>query len=192
MEFGPRALGARSIIGDARSEEMQTLLNLKIKFRESFRPFAPSVLEENAKDYFDLDTASPYMLLVAPVSEQRIVNESRIIEREGLERLKIRRSSVPAITHVDYSARVQTVNKDTNPVYYNIIKEFYRLSGCPVIINTSFNIRGEPIVCSPADAYRCFMCTNMDFLVIGTYVFDKEKQPDKDKYNKSDISLVLD
>jgi len=192
MEFGPRALGARSIIGDARSREMQEIINLKTKFRESFRPFAPTVLAEKASEYFEINQESPYMLLVAPVKEDKILAESKNTDKKGIEKLKIKRSDIPAVTHIDYSARVQTVSRETNPVYYNIIEEFYKLTGCPVIINTSFNIRGEPIVCTPEDAYRCFMCTNMDYLVIENYVFDKEKQPNKDKYKKDDISTVLD
>ncbi len=192
MEFGPRALGARSIIGDARSEEMQSVLNLKIKFRESFRPFAPSILSDRVDEYFDLNTESPYMLLVAPVNKDKIVAESRNIDAEGLGRLKIKRSNVPAVTHVDYSARVQTVSKTTAPLYYEIIQEFEKLTGCPVIINTSFNIRGEPIVCTPQDAYRCFMCTNMDYLVIENHLFDKTKQPNQVNYKKEDIVQELD
>jgi len=192
MEFGPRALGGRSILGDARSQEMQSTINLKIKFRESFRPFAPSVLVERVSEYFDQEASSPYMLLVADVKEDKILPESRNTQKQGIEKLKIKRSVIPAITHVDYSARIQTVAEDTNPLYYNIIKEFDKLSGCPVIINTSFNIRGEPIVCTPQDAYRCFMVTNMDYLVVENYIFEKAKQPNKDKYTKDDISTVLD
>ena len=192
MEFGPRALGARSIIGDARSEAMQSVLNLKIKFRESFRPFAPSVLEEKAAEYFDLDAQSPYMLLVADVREDKIESSSRQTGQEGLDKLKVRRSVIPAVTHVDYSARVQTVHAKTNPRFYAIIKEMERLTGCPVIINTSFNIRGEPIVCTPHDAYRVFMCTDMDYLLVENYLFDKTRQPHKDKYKKEDISTELD
>ncbi|MCA9408218.1 MAG: carbamoyltransferase [Candidatus Omnitrophica bacterium] len=192
MEFGPRALGARSIIGDARSTEMQTVMNLKIKFRESFRPFAPSVMEEHVSKYFEHNCESPYMLLVAQVKEDIIKQESRNTTAEGIEKLKIKRSDLPAITHVDYSARIQTVSEKTNPMYYNIIKEFYNLSGSPVIINTSFNIRGEPIVGTPHDAYRCFMCTDMDYLVINNYIFDKKKQPNKNKYKKEDITQILD
>jgi len=188
MEFGPRALGSRSIIADARSEKMQSLINLKIKFRESFRPFAPSVTREHTNEYFDLNVDSPYMLLVVPVSEQQLVktqtdDESHKGIRERLNSIS-KRSSVPAITHVDHSSRVQTVSKDTNPMYHSIIKKFGELSGTPVIINTSFNIRGEPIVCTPQDAYRCFMCTDMDYLVMGRFIFDKAKQPDKNKYHK--------
>jgi carbamoyltransferase len=192
MEFGPRALGARSIIGDARSVAMQSVLNLKIKFRESFRPFAPSVLEHRTRDYFELDQPSPYMLLVADVKSSQIDPVSRQTKKEGIDKLKVRRSTIPAVTHVDYSARIQTVDKATNPRYYRIIEEMDRLSGCPVIINTSFNIRGEPIVGSPQDAYRCFMCTNMDYLVIGNYLFDKTRQPNRDKYKKEDIVQELD
>ncbi|OGX24657.1 MAG: hypothetical protein A2787_05975 [Omnitrophica WOR_2 bacterium RIFCSPHIGHO2_01_FULL_48_9] len=192
MEFGPRALGARSIIGDARSSEMQSVMNLKTKFRESFRPFAPSVLEEKAKEYFDFAAESPYMLLVAQVCENQIDPESRKSAAAGIERLKIKRSTIPAVTHVDYSARLQTVAQKTSPVFHDIMRSFYDLTGCPVVINTSFNIRGEPIVCTPEDAYRCFMCTNMDYLVMGRYIFAKEKQPDKDKYKRDDISVELD
>lgn len=192
MEFGPRALGGRSIIGDARSEKMQEILNLKIKFRESFRPFAPSVLREKVSNYFDMDCDSPYMLLVAPVSESQILKESKSVNAFGLDRLKVKRSTIPAITHVDYSARVQTVTEETSPVYYKIIKEFEALSGSPVIINTSFNIRGEPIVCTPQDAYRCFMCTNMDYLVVDNLIFEKTKQLTQHKYRKDSISQILD
>ncbi len=191
-EFGPRALGGRSILGDAQSAKMQEIINLKIKFRESFRPFAPSVLRERVSRYFDLDRESPYMLLVAPVKESQINPESLYTDKQGLERLKIKRSNIPAITHVDYSARVQTVEERTNPLYYNIIREFENLSGCPVVINTSFNVRGEPIVGTPEDAYRCFMCTNMDYLVIENYIFEKVKQPNKDNYKLSDISTLVD
>lgn len=177
MEFGPRALGSRSILGDARSPRMQEAMNLKIKFRESFRPFAPSVLEERVSDYFELDRASPYMLLVAPVKREwqkpMTPDEQRLF---GLEKLHVIRSTIPAVTHVDYSARVQTVNKDTNPLYHALIAAFEKETGCPLIINTSFNVRGEPIVCAPEDAYRCFMRTNIDFLVMGPYLLDKTKQ----------------
>lgn len=193
MEFGPRALGSRSIIGDARSQEMQTVLNLKTKFRESFRPFAPAVLEEKQHEYFDWapGTRSPYMLLVAQVKGDKLLPDADTGAR-GLARLKVKRSVLPAVTHVDGSARVQTVSKETNPFFYNILREFDALTGCPVIINTSFNIRGEPIVCSPEDAYRCFMCTNMDYLLMGNFLFEKDKQPDKDKYKKEDISTIPD
>ena len=177
MEFGPRALGARSIIGDARSSRMQEIMNLKIKFRESFRPFAPSVLREKSADYFNLDKESPYMMLVAPVKEN-IRREMTPQEQAyfGLDKLHVARSVIPAVTHVDYSARVQTVTEETNPLYYGMIKKFDEKYGTPVIINTSFNVRGEPIVCSPEDAYMCFMRTNMDYLIMGNYLLNKEKQ----------------
>jgi len=192
MEFGPRALGARSIIGDARSSKMQEEMNVRIKFRESFRPFAPSVLYEKAREYFELSSESPYMLLVAQVKESQIDADSRKSTLTGIERLKVTRSTIPAITHVDYSARVQTVDNKSNPFFYKIIEAFYKRTGCPVIINTSFNIRGEPIVCSLEDAYRCFMCTNMDYLVLDHFVLDKNQQPDREKYNKEQISQILD
>lgn len=175
MEFGPRALGGRSIIGDARSEKMQSIMNLKIKFRESFRPFAPSVLAENVGDYFLLDRESPYMLLVAPVLEKWRTGSQENGEW-GIEKLKIIRSTVPAITHVDYSARIQTVHPEDHPRYYEMIKAFRDKTGCPVIINTSFNVRGEPIVCAPEHAYTCFMRTNMDYLIMGNYLLDKKEQ----------------
>lgn len=177
MEFGPRALGSRSIIGDARSPKMQEIMNLKIKFRESFRPFAPSVLGEEVSNYFELDRPSPYMLLVAPVKEERrkpMTDEQQKLF--GLEKLHLERSDIPAITHVDYSARVQTVHQETNPRYHAMIKAFRDKYGCAVIINTSFNVRGEPIVCTPEDAYRCFMRTNMDYLILGNYLLDKTQQ----------------
>ncbi|MBI3735044.1 hypothetical protein HY256_00835, partial [Candidatus Sumerlaeota bacterium] len=175
MEFGPRALGARSIIGDARSPKMQSQMNVKIKFRESFRPFAPCVLAEHASEYFDLDCESPYMLLVAPVLEKHRLNTNGS-SMTGLDRLKQLRSTVPAITHVDYSARVQTVDRRRHGLYYDVMKAFYEKTGCPIIVNTSFNIRGEPIVCRPEEAYRCFMFTDMDALVLGHQVFLKEEQ----------------
>jgi carbamoyltransferase len=177
MEFGPRALGARSILGDARSPKMQSVMNLKIKFRESFRPFAPTVLKEDASTYFDLNRESPYMLLVAPVKEE--IRRSMSREEEGffgIDKLNIVRSTIPAVTHIDYSARVQTVDKDTSPRFYKLIKAFKRLTGCPVIINTSFNVRGEPIVCKPEEAYTCFMRTHMDYLIMGNYILSKESQ----------------
>jgi carbamoyltransferase len=179
MEFGPRALGARSIIGDPRSPRMQEQMNLKIKFRESFRPFAPTVLVERVGDYFELDRSSPYMLLVAPVREDRRIPLSSEEEKLfGIERLNIPRSDIPAVTHVNYSARVQTVSREDNPNYYDLIREFDRRTGCGVIVNTSFNVRGEPIVCSPEDAYTCFMRTNMDFLVMWPFILDKVEQPE--------------
>jgi len=177
MEFGPRALGSRSIIGDARSKDMQTKMNLKIKFRESFRPFAPTVLREDVSDYFEMDEESPYMLLVAPVKKE-IRRDMTDDEKKlfGIDKLNIVRSSIPAITHVDYSARVQTVSKEDNSLYYETIKSFKKRTGCPVIINTSFNVRGEPIVCKMNDAYTCFMRTNMDYLIMGPYLLDKNDQ----------------
>ena len=178
MEFGPRALGARSILGDPRSTETQSVMNLKIKFRESFRPFAPTVLREHVHEYFELDADSPYMLQVAPVKEERQIAMSDEQQNLfGIEKLNVPRSDIPAITHVDYSARVQTVRREDNPCYYDVIKAFQSLTGYPVVVNTSFNVRGEPIVQSPEDAYRCFMRTEMDFLVLGSYLLDKKDQP---------------
>ncbi len=178
MEFGPRALGGRSIIGDARSPKMQAVMNLKIKFRESFRPFAPAVLRERVADYFDLDRDSPYMLLVADVVESRRLKMSDEAKSLwGIEKLNVPRSDIPAVTHVDYSARIQTVRREVSPLYYDIIAAFDRLTGCPVIVNTSFNVRGEPIVCTPDDAYRCFMRTEMDALVLENFILLKEAQP---------------
>jgi len=178
MEFGPRALGGRSIIGDPRSAGMQSIMNLKIKYRESFRPFAPSVLRERVADWFELDTDSPYMLLVADLEKPR--RRKMTTEEEslwGIEKLNVKRSEVPAVTHVDYSARIQTVRHETNPLYWEIIDAFEKQTGCPIIVNTSFNVRGEPIVCTPEDSYRCFMRTEMDFLVLETLVLDKQDQP---------------
>jgi carbamoyltransferase len=178
MEFGPRALGARSIIGDARSPKMQEFMNLKIKFRESFRPFAPSVLAEHVSEYFDIKSSSPYMLLVADVRKDRLKQISdEDSKKSGLDLLKIVRSEIPAVTHVDGTARLQTVHRETNPLYHEMITAFHALTGCPLIINTSFNVRGEPIVESPEDAYKCFMRTNMDFLVMGNFILDKKAQP---------------
>ena len=178
MEFGPRALGNRSIIGDARSQEMQKKMNLKIKFRESFRPFAPSILAEKVSEWFELDRESPYMLLVADVKKEK---QRPMTEEEqqlwGIDKLNIARSEVPAITHIDYSARVQTVHKEDNPLYHALIERFFLKTGCPVIVNTSFNVRGEPIVESPLDAYKCFMRTEMDILVMGNFILYKEGQP---------------
>src|SRR5574341_487426 len=179
MEFGPRALGSRSIIGDARSPRMQAQMNLKIKFREGFRPFAPSVLRERVSDYFELNTDSPYMLLVAPVKRERQISMNGEAKRLwGIDQLNIPRSDIPAVTHIDYSARIQTVTEETNPDYYAVIKAFEVLTGCAVIVNTSFNVRGEPIVCTPQDAYRCFMRTHIDALVLGPFLLDKAKQPE--------------
>ena len=178
MEFGPRALGARSILGDPRSPTMQSVMNLKIKYRESFRPFAPSVLREQVADWFELNDDSPYMLLVADVARKR--RRQMTPEEEqlwGIDKLKVTRSDIPAVTHVDYSARIQTVRRETNPLYWEIIDSFWKKTGCPVIVNTSFNVRGEPIVCSPEDSYRCFMRTEMDYLVLETCLLDKTQQP---------------
>ena len=177
MEFGPRALGGRSIIGDPRSPRMQSMMNLKIKFRESFRPFAPSVLREHVGSWFDFEGDSPYMLLVADVrSAQRLPVPEEANAAWGIEKLNVPRSTIPAVTHVDYSARLQTVRHDTNPFYYDILEAFYERTGCPVMVNTSFNVRGEPIVCTPEDAYRCFMRTNMDVLVLESFVLVKAEQ----------------
>lgn len=177
MEFGPRALGSRSILGDARSEQMQSIMNLKIKFRESFRPFAPSVLKERAAEYFELKAESPYMLFVSPVAQRvRLRPAQGVEEARGFEKLKIKRSEIPAVTHVDYSARFQTVAEKENPRFYRLLKAFAQRTGCPVLINTSFNVRGEPIVCTPEDAYKCFMRTNMDYLVMGNYLLERSKQ----------------
>ena len=178
MEFGPRALGGRSIIGDARSSKMQSVMNLKIKYRESFRPFAPSVLREKVGEWFELATDSPYMLLVAGVAPNKrramTPDEEKLF---GIEKLNVARSAIPSVTHVDYSARIQTVRRETNPLYWDIINAFNDLTGCPVIVNTSFNVRGEPIVCTPEDSYRCFMRTEMDALVLENFVLLKEEQP---------------
>jgi carbamoyltransferase len=182
MEFGPRALGNRSILGDARNPEMQKKMNLKIKFREGFRPFAPTVLEEDIKDYFERDKPSPYMLLVVKLlKEKQIPFPAGYGEKNLYERLYWLRSDLPAITHIDYSARIQSVNKNVNPRYHRLITQFKQITGYGIIVNTSFNVRGEPIVRTPQDAYRCFMRTEMDYLVIGDYVFHKEEQP---QYNE--------
>jgi carbamoyltransferase len=179
MEFGPRALGGRSIVGDPRSEKMQTVMNLKIKYRESFRPFAPSVLAERVSDYFEQEAESPYMLIVAPVQEKlRIPISDNDQKLFGIDRLNVKRSSLPAITHVDHSARVQTVHSETNPRYHSLLSAFDERTGCAVLVNTSFNVRGEPIVCTPDDAYRCFMRTEMDYLVIDNFVLKKTDQPE--------------
>ena len=192
MEFGPRALGGRSIIGDPRNQNMQRVMNQKIKYRESFRPFAPSVLEEDAKSQFEINTKSPYMLLVASVKKQlciEMTNEQKNLF--GIDKLNIKRSTLPAITHVDYSARVQTVSKKTNPRYYNLINAFKKRTNCPLIVNTSFNVRGEPIVCTPQDAYRCFMRTEMDVLVLQNQILFKKDQPkiEKDETWKQEFEL---
>ncbi|HLD41007.1 MAG TPA: carbamoyltransferase [Candidatus Omnitrophota bacterium] len=193
MEFGPRALGGRSILADARSEKTQSKLNLKIKFRESFRPFAPSVLKEKAGDYFDLEAESPYMLLTALVKEEirrkMSDEENRLF---GIEKLNVKRSTIPAVTHVDYSARVQTVSKVDSPLYYELINAFYKKTGCAVIVNTSFNVRGEPLVCRPREAYQCFMRTDMDYLAMGSFLLDKRQQPALDKDTDWQKEFTLD
>ncbi len=193
MEFGPRALGGRSIIGDPRSPKMQSIMNLKIKYRESFRPFAPSVKYESVSDWFQHEGKSPYMLIVAPVAEDKRVAMS---EEEqalfGIEKLNVPRSQIPAVTHVDYSARVQTIHPETNPRYYDLIDNFEKKSGCPVLINTSFNVRGEPIVNTPEDAYRCFMRTEMDYLVLENIILDKTKQPSRDDDESWKDEFALD
>jgi len=177
MEYGPRALGNRSILGDARNPEMQKKMNLKIKYREGFRPFAPTVLEEDIQEFFVLDKPSPYMLLVIPVKSDRLKPLPENYHKMNLyDRLYHLRSDVPAITHIDYSARIQSVNKNTNPKYWSLINEFKNQTGYGVIVNTSFNVRGEPIVCTPDDGFRCFMRTEMDYLVIGNYLFNKKQQ----------------
>jgi carbamoyltransferase len=179
MEFGPRALGGRSIIGDPRSPKMQSIMNLKIKYRESFRPFAPSILHERVADYFGIDQASPYMLLVDFVnSEFRLPVTEEQEKLFGIEKLSVARSKLPAITHLDYSARIQTVHPETNPRYYNLLKEFDKLTACPILVNTSFNVRGEPLVCTPEDAYQCFMRTEMDYLVLENCIISKSEQPE--------------
>jgi carbamoyltransferase len=184
MEFGPRALGARSILGDPRSPTMQKLLNLKVKYRESFRPFAPSVLREDVEDWFELDADSPYMLLVADVRKDR---QRSMTEQEralfGIDKLNVPRSEIPAVTHVDYSARIQTVHRETNPRFHQLIRAFKDRTGCPVLVNTSFNVRGEPIVCTPEDAFRCFMGTEMDLLAIGNCIVRK---PNQDEHLRQD------
>jgi carbamoyltransferase len=191
MEFGPRALGGRSILADPRSEKMQKELNLKIKFRESFRPFAPSVLREDLNDWFEFNSDSPYMLLVAKVKKNKQIRMKTEDEKLfGIEKLNIKRSSIPAITHVDYSARIQTVHQETNPRYYDLIKEFKKITNCPVLVNTSFNVRGEPIVCSVEDAFNCFMGTNLDILVIEDFILFKDQQDQlltKDYKNKFEL-----
>jgi carbamoyltransferase len=177
MEFGPRALGSRSIIGDSRSPSMQKILNLKVKYRESFRPFAPSVLNEKVSDWFDINSESPYMAIVSTVKKEHRKEVSNLDNTLfGIEKLAVQRSSLPAVTHVDYSARIQTVHKETNPKYHALISRFYELTECPVIINTSFNVRGEPIVNTPRDAFRCFMGTEIDILIIGNCILRKQDQ----------------
>ena len=191
MEFGPRALGGRSILADPRSEKMQKELNLKIKFRESFRPFAPSILRDDLNEWFELNNDSPYMLLVSEVKKNKQIKMKKEEENLfGIDKLNVKRSSIPAITHVDYSARIQTVHKKTNSRYYDLIEEFKRNTDCPVLVNTSFNVRGEPIVCSIEDAFNCFMGTNLDLLVIEDFILFKEQQDKsliKDYKNKFEL-----
>ena len=177
MEFGPRALGSRSILGDPRSDQMQKNLNLKVKYRESFRPFAPSVLKDEVSTWFDINVDSPYMLMVADIkSSKKILMTDKQNELFGIEKLNIKRSEIPAVTHVDYSARIQTVNEKNNKPYFDLITKFKEKTGCPVLVNTSFNVRGEPIVNTPTDAFNCFMGTELDYLIIGNCVLDKKKQ----------------
>tara|TARA_B100001123_G_C14935307_1_gene877399 strand:- start:231 stop:809 length:579 start_codon:yes stop_codon:yes gene_type:complete len=186
MEFGPRALGARSILGDPRSETMQKDLNLKVKYRESFRPFAPSVLIEDVSEWFEINEESPYMLLVSNVNKEKQLKMSEDQKKLfGIDKLNVKRSEIPATTHVDYSARIQTVHKETNPKYFKLLTKFKEKTGCPVIVNTSFNVRGEPIVNTPQDAFNCFMGTELDKLVIGNCYLDKKNQ---DKSLKKDYS----
>jgi carbamoyltransferase len=192
MEFGPRALGARSILGDPRKTETQSVMNLKIKYRESFRPFAPTVLEEKVSDYFEIDRPSPYMLLVANVQGKRRLPQPSGDGMGILEKLKNKRSDIPAITHLDYSARIQTVNKRDKPDYHAVISEFEKLTDCAVVVNTSFNVRGEPIICTPEDAYRCFMRTEMDVLVIEDFILFKEEQPPWKEGKEWRDDLILD
>ena len=193
LEFGPRALGARSIIADARNPEMQSKINLKIKYRESFRPFAPTVLKERASDWFDLDEESPYMLLVAPLKEEKRIRPTGKEEGcQGFDKLKVMRSGIPAVTHVDYSARIQTVKREDNVIYYDMINDFYQKTGCSVIINTSFNVRGEPLVCTPQEAYKCFMRTEMDYLIMGPFLLDKKEQRPLGKDIKWKSAFELD
>ena len=188
MEFGPRALGSRSILADPRSDEMQKILNLKIKKRESFRPFAPSILREDLSDWFNIDIDSPYMLIVAHVnSNKRVEMNDKQRKLFGIDRLNIKRSDIPAVTHVDYSARVQTVKKELNKPYYDLISKFKEKTSCPILINTSFNVRGEPIVNSPTDAFNCFMGTELDYLVIGNCILNKSKQTSKMKKNYKNL-----
>ena len=191
MEFGPRALGSRSILGDPRSDKMQKNLNLKVKYRESFRPFAPSILREDLSKWFNMNVDSPYMLLVADINSNRKIemteNQKKLF---GIDKLNIKRSEIPAVTHVDYSARIQTVNKETNKSYYDLISKFKEKTGCPVLVNTSFNVRGEPIVSTPTNAFNCFMGTDLDYLVIGNCILNKTKQnPElkKDYLKKFDL-----
>jgi carbamoyltransferase len=192
MEYGPRALGARSILGDPRQVETQSVMNLKIKFRESFRPFAPTVLEDKVSEYFEMERPSPYMLLVANVQQKRRLPQPSMDGKGLLERLKVKRSDIPAVTHLDCSARIQTVNQNDKPDYYAVISEFEKLTGCAVVVNTSFNVRGEPIICTPEHAYRCFMRTEMDTLVMEDFILYKEEQPSWKEGNEWRDELILD
>ena len=177
MEFGPRALGSRSILGDPRSDDMQKNLNLKVKYRESFRPFAPSILREDLNNWFNLDVDSPYMLLVSDINFEKKIDMTKEQKKLfGIDKLNIKRSQIPAVTHVDYSSRIQTVTRETNKSYYDLISKFKEKTGCPVVVNTSFNVRGEPIVNTPTDAFNCFMGTELDYLIIGNCILDKSKQ----------------
>jgi len=192
MEFGPRSLGNRSIIADSRSEKMQKNLNLKVKYRESFRPFAPAVLFEKVSEWFEINSESPYMLLVADVKKSKqlqMTNEQKNLF--GIDKLNVKRSNIPSVTHVDYSARIQTVHKETNPIFYKLIKEFEKITDCPVLVNTSFNVRGEPIVCSATDAFNCFMGTDLDVLVCNKFILYKENQ-NKDLLNDYKSKYELD
>jgi carbamoyltransferase len=190
MEFGPRSLGARSILGDPRSPGMQKTLNLKVKYRESFRPFAPAVLREDVSEWFDLSSDSPYMLVVADVrQDKRRQMTAEELALFGIDKLNVARSQIPAVTHVDYSARIQTVHSETNPLFHQLLVRFKALTGCPVLVNTSFNVRGEPIVCTPEDAFRCFMGNELDLLVVGNCVLRKEAQ---DPGLKVDYSLAFE
>jgi carbamoyltransferase len=191
MEFGPRALGGRSILGDPRSPDMQKNLNLKVKYRESFRPFAPSILKEDLTDWFDINSDSPYMLMVAEVNKQKCLEMNEEQEKLfGIDKLNVKRSDIPAVTHVDYSARIQTVHQETNPKYFKLISKFKEITGCPILVNTSFNVRGEPIVNTPTDAFNCFMGTELDKLIIGNCYLEKYKQnPKLKKDYKSNFEL---
>ena len=190
MEFGPRSLGARSILGDPRSPTMQKNLNLKVKYRESFRPFAPAVLREDVADWFELDSDSPYMLVVADVrADKRRAMTAAEQALFGIDKLNISRSEIPAVTHIDYSARIQTVSAATNPLFHRLLSQFKQLTGCPVLVNTSFNVRGEPIVCTPEDAFRCFMGNELDLLVVGNCVLKKTEQ---DSALKQDYSSAFE
>jgi carbamoyltransferase len=193
MEFGPRALGGRSIIGDPRSSKMQSIMNLKIKYRESFRPFAPAIKAESVSDWFEIDRKSPYMLLVAPVKEDKRKAMSEEQEKLfGIDKLNVPHSELPAVTHVDYSARIQTIHKETNPRFYDLISHFEQRTNCPVLINTSFNVRGEPIVNTPEDAYRCFMRTGMDYLVMENILLRKSDQPEQENDDSWQDEFALD